>query len=86
MDDCVYIYDVKAKKITGRVVTGQGPNWIAFSPDGNYICVSNADSNDVSIIDVKARLQVARVKVGKVPKRLVAISVPIASQTGPRGR
>jgi len=80
-DDCVYIYDVKAKKITGRVVTGEGPNWIAFSPDGNYICVSNADSNDVSIIDVKARLQVARVKVGKVPKRLVAISVPVASQT-----
>jgi YVTN family beta-propeller protein len=87
LDDCVYIYDVKAKKITGHVATGTGPNWIAFSPDGKYICVSNADSNDVSIIDVKTRHQVARIKVGKVPKRLLAISVPVASQTkGPPGR
>jgi hypothetical protein len=30
------IHDVKAKKITGRVNTGEGPNWIVFTPDGKY--------------------------------------------------
>jgi YVTN family beta-propeller protein len=37
--------------------------------------VSNSGSDDVSIIDAKARREVARLKVGRVPKRLVAASV-----------
>jgi YVTN family beta-propeller protein len=69
-DDAMYIYDVKAKKITGRVNTGEGPNWIVFTPDGKYACISNAETDDVSIIDAKTRREVTRVKVGKAPKRL----------------
>jgi len=70
LDDCVYIYDVSSKKITGRVATGVGPNWVVITPDGKFVCVSNTDTDDVSIIDVKSRSEVARPKVGKVPKRL----------------
>jgi len=76
LDDCIYIYDVKAKKIVGKVATGGGPNWVVFTPEGKYVCVSNADSDDVSIIDVKARHEVTRVKVGRVPKRLAVAIVP----------
>jgi YVTN family beta-propeller protein len=77
LDDAMYIYDVKAKKVTGRVSTGEGPNWIVFTPDGKYACVSNTDTDDVSIFDVKARREVTRVKVGKVPKRLaIAVAPP----------
>lgn len=76
LDDCVYIYDVKSKKIVGKVATGTGPNWLAFTPDGKYLCVSNADSDDVSIIDVKSRQEVTRIKLGKVPKRLAIASAP----------
>jgi YVTN family beta-propeller protein len=60
------------------MATGDGPNWIVFSPDGKYGCVSNTDSDDVSIFDVKERREVARVKVGKVPKRLVIGMEPTA--------
>jgi YVTN family beta-propeller protein len=70
LDDSMYIYDVRTKKVTGRVTTGEGPNWIVFTPDGQYACISNSDTDDVSIIDVKTRREVTRVKVGKVPKRL----------------
>lgn len=76
LDDCVYIYDVKAKKIVGKVPTGGGPNWVAFTPDGKYLCVSNTDSDDVSVIDVKNRREVTRIKVGKVPKRLAVAMAP----------
>jgi YVTN family beta-propeller protein len=77
LDDCVYIYNVKMKKIVGKVPTGGGPNWLSFTPDGKYLCVSDADSDDVTVIDVKARREVTRIKVGKVPKRLVvATGVP----------
>ena len=78
-DDAMYIYNVSTKKVTGRVITGEGPNWIVFTPDGKYACVSNADTDDVSIIDAKTRREVTRVKVGKVPKRLALAGVPLAT-------
>ncbi|MCU1304699.1 MAG: hypothetical protein JWQ87_4983 [Candidatus Sulfotelmatobacter sp.] len=81
LDDAMYIYDIKAKKVTGRVSTGTGPNWIVFTPDGKYACISNTDTDDVSIIDAKTRREVTRVKVGKVPKRLA-----VATAVVPRGK
>lgn len=80
LDDSMYIYDVKAKKVTGRVSTGEGPNWVVFTPDGKYACISNTDTDDVSIIDVRDRREVARVKVGKVPKRMAVAGVSIATR------
>ncbi|HKW61617.1 MAG TPA: hypothetical protein VJN89_03645 [Candidatus Acidoferrum sp.] len=74
----MYVYDVKSQKFVAHLPVGNGPNWVAFSPDGKYVCVSNAGDDNVSIIDVKARREVARLKVGRVPKRLVAASVTVA--------
>lgn len=76
LDDAMYVYDVSSQNIVGRVPVGSGPNWVAFSPEGRYVCVSNAADDNVSIIDAKARREVARLKVGRVPKRLVAVTVP----------
>jgi YVTN family beta-propeller protein len=78
LDDSIYIYDLETKKFTGPLATGDGPNWIVFSPDGKYGCISNTDSNDVSIFDVKDRRELTRIKVGKVPKRLVIGTDPSA--------
>jgi YVTN family beta-propeller protein len=82
LDDCVYIYDIQGGKFTGRLDTGDGPNWIVFSPDGKYGCVSNTDSDDVSIFEVRERRAVAKVKVGKVPKRLVVGIEPEPQKSG----
>ena len=82
LDNSLYVYDVKTNKINGRVQVGDGPNWVTFSPDGKYVCVSNTGTEDVSIIDAHARREVKRVKVGKAPKRVVAANVPVGLSQG----
>jgi YVTN family beta-propeller protein len=75
-DGGVYVYDIATGKLSQEIHTGACPNWIAFSPDGRYCCVSNSGSDDCSIIDTRTRREVARIKVGKGPKRLLAVDVP----------
>jgi YVTN family beta-propeller protein len=75
-DSGVYVYDVATKKLSAEIHTGKCPNWITVSPDGRYVAVSNSDSDDCSIIDANTEREVARVKVGKGPKRLLAVRVP----------
>jgi YVTN family beta-propeller protein len=75
-DGGVYVYKVATKKLSHEIRTGKCPNWITFSPDGRYVAVSNSGSDDCSIIDALTRREVARVKVGKGPKRLLAVRVP----------
>jgi YVTN family beta-propeller protein len=72
----VYVYDTASRKLVGQVAVGKCPNWITFSPDGKYCCISNSDTNDVSIVDTATLHEVARVPVGKGPKRLLALNVP----------
>lgn len=71
----VFVYDIATGKVASPIAVGRFPNWIAFSPDGRYGCVSNTGSNDCSIVDRGTRKEIARVKVGKAPKRVAALSV-----------
>jgi YVTN family beta-propeller protein len=76
-DSGVYVYEIAAKKVSKEIPTGKCPNWVTFSPDGKYCCVSNSGSDDCSIIDISTRQEVARMRVGKGPKRLLAVRVPL---------
>ncbi len=71
----VFVYDVASGKVAPAIAAGRLPNWIAFSSDGRYGCITNTGSNDCSIIDRRSKKEVARIKVGKAPKRLTALSV-----------
>jgi YVTN family beta-propeller protein len=75
-DSGVYVYDIATGKTSKEIHTGLCPNWITFTPDGRYCAVSNSGSDDCSIFDTRERREVARVKVGKGPKRLLALNVP----------
>lgn len=75
-DDGVYVYSVETKNVSNEIHTGKCPNWITFSPDGRYVAVSNSGSDDCSIIDARTHHEVARVKVGQGPKRILAVRVP----------
>lgn len=71
----VYVYDVQKGKVLPPISVGKLPNWIAFSRDGRYGCITNTGSNDCSIVDRQTRKEVARIAVGKAPKRLATIAV-----------
>lgn len=75
-DAGIYVYDLKTGKLGSKITVGGCPNWISFSRDGRYAGVSNADTDDASILDVKAEKEMARIKVGKAPKRVLVIDVP----------
>jgi YVTN family beta-propeller protein len=74
-DHGVYVYTIATKQISKEIPTGRCPNWVTFSPDGKYCCVSNSGSDDCSIIDTRTQREVARPKVGHGPKRLLAVLV-----------
>jgi len=75
-DSAVYVYDIATRKLGKKMTVGECPNWISMSKDGKYAGVSNADTNDTSIMDVKAEKEIARIKVGSAPKRVLVIEVP----------
>jgi YVTN family beta-propeller protein len=76
-DSGVYVYDLATKKTSPIIHVGKCPNWIALSPDGKYAAVSNSDSDDCSVIETHSQREVARLKVGKAPKRVLILNVPI---------
>jgi len=75
-DSGIYVYDLATKKLGKKITVGECPNWISMSKDGKYATVSNADTDDASILDARSEKEIARIKVGKAPKRLLVIEVP----------
>ncbi len=75
-DAGIYVYDLASKTLGKKITVGACPNWISMSKDGKYAGVSNADSDDTSILDVRKEKEIARIKVGTAPKRLLVIEVP----------
>jgi len=75
-DSGIYVYDIASKTLGSKITVGECPNWISMSKDGKYATVSNADTDDASILDAKSEKEIARIKVGKAPKRLLVIEVP----------
>jgi YVTN family beta-propeller protein len=68
------IYSLPDFALKGTVPVGGSPNWVACDPEGRFAYVSNPKDDSVSVIDIAAVREVARIKVGTGPKR-VAFSV-----------
>jgi YVTN family beta-propeller protein len=75
MNRQVYAYSLPDLKLLGGVEVGDDPDWISITPDGKMVYVANAESNSVSAIDATSRKEVARIPVGKVPKRNIAMVI-----------
>ena len=76
--DRTYVFDLTAeppKQIATLVMKGGG-YWLCFSPDGKFCYISERIGNSVAVIDTKTRETVARVVVGKAPKRVLVVTPP----------
>jgi YVTN family beta-propeller protein len=75
MTDLTAIYALPDLRLIATVPVGRDPNWVIISPDGRRIFISNRGSDDVSVIDLASRKEVARVKVGRYPQRMTSVAL-----------
>jgi YVTN family beta-propeller protein len=73
MNRQVYAYSLPDLKLIGAADVGNDPDWITITPDGKTVYVANAESDSVSAIDTTLKKEVARIPVGKAPKRNVTV-------------
>src|SRR5437660_9023846 len=70
LNNFLYTYSLPDLKLLGGAeLTGKGAGWVTLTPDGKTAYVANPVTNDVSVVDIKALKEVARIPVGFVPKR-----------------
>ena len=74
----VHVYDVtgeKPKQIA-TVPIGTRVYWLTFSPEGKRCYVAARGGNAVAVVDTETKKIVARLPVGKEPKRLLVVTLP----------
>ena len=77
-DSFVYRIDTNSFEIDTAIPTGAVPKYMAVTPDGTKLVVSNWCGFDVSIIDIATNTELTRVDVGRHP-RGIAITNDSAS-------
>ena len=72
LNNFLYMYSLPELQLLGGAeLGGKGAGWVTLTPDGRTAYVANPVTNDVSVVDLKAMKEVARIPVGFVPKRNV---------------
>ena len=70
LNSALYLYSLPDLKLAGTVfLSGKGAAWVTLTPDGQTAYVSNAVTNDVSVVSLKSMKEITRIPVGFVPKR-----------------
>lgn len=72
----VAVYSHPALEHVADIPVGTDPNALVFNGDGKFAYVSNRGSDDLSIIDTSSYREIKRLKLGKLPQRMVVIDVP----------
>ena len=69
----VYAYSLPDLKLLGAVDLGGRPDWVTFTPDSRQVYISTENTNSTVVVDVAARKEITRVKVGASPKRNITV-------------
>jgi len=59
--------------LPGAVDLGGRPAWVTFTPDSKQVYIATENTDTVVAIDVAARKEIARIHVGKSPKRNITM-------------
>jgi YVTN family beta-propeller protein len=78
----VALYALPECELIDTVPVGAEPSWIVLSSDTSLAFVSNRAEGTVSVIDIDARTEVARVKVGSYPQRMTVAPQGLAGSEG----
>jgi YVTN family beta-propeller protein len=70
----VYAYSLPDLKLLGAVDLGGRPDWVTFTPDSKQVYISTENTNSTVVVDVAARKEITRIKVGASPKRNITVS------------
>jgi YVTN family beta-propeller protein len=70
----VYRIDTTSFAVDRVVRVGAVPKYVAVTPDGRQVLVTNWCSSDLSVIDAASAKQVARVRLGGLHPRGIAVS------------
>ena len=76
LNNAAYAYSLPDLQLQATIPIGEGPDWITFTPDSRCVYISNAGSDSVSAIDTTTMKELARIHVGKVPKRIITVELP----------
>jgi YVTN family beta-propeller protein len=77
-DSFVYRIDTTTLEIDQVIEVGAVPKYVAVTPDGETLLVTNWCSYDLSVVDVDTAAEVRRVPIGRYPR---GIAVDPASRT-----
>ena len=69
----VYAYSLPDLKLLGAVDLGGRPDWVTFTPDSKQVYISTENTNSTVVVDVTARKEITRIKVGASPKRNITV-------------
>jgi YVTN family beta-propeller protein len=68
--DKVLVYDTKKNIFTESIAVGDNPNDMCLSKNGQFLYVANANDNNVSVIDIRARKVVETLNAALYPTQL----------------
>ena len=72
----VYVYSLPDLKLLPSTIDlGGRPDWVTFTPDSKQIYIATENTDTVVVVDVAARKEITRVKVGSAPKRNITVSM-----------
>jgi YVTN family beta-propeller protein len=74
----VHVYDLSSDRPRqiATIPIGSQVYWLTFRPDGKICYVSARGRGEVAAIDTETKQIVARIPVGKEPKRLLVVTLP----------
>ncbi len=64
----IYRVNMETFAIDDVIQVGTVPKFLAVSPDGQWVVVANWCSYDISVVDVEAGTEVARIDAGRYPR------------------
>jgi YVTN family beta-propeller protein len=80
--DRTYVFDITVDppKQTETIVMKGGGYWMCFTPDGKYCYISERIGDTVAVLDTARKKTVARIEVGKGPKRVLVVTLPTQAE------